>query len=111
MTEQARPPRIRRRWCWAFAIVVGVITEALCLYCRFGLGQTAVEFNRTAPLLLQLHHMFWSVPLLILLPFVWRWERLSGVLAGASVGFIVSDLAHHFVILPITAGETGWHWP
>ena len=29
---------------------------------------SATEFNATAPLLLQIHHMFWSVPLLLVLP-------------------------------------------
>lgn len=101
----------RRQWCWTWAILAGVIVEATCLYLRFERGETAVEFNRTAPLLLQLHHMFWSVPLLAILPLVWRHPRFSGTLSGTAIGFVVSDLAHHFLILPLLIGETGWHWP
>ena len=100
-----------KSWCWAGAILAGVIVEAICLYLRFDRGETAVEFNRTAPLLLQLHHMFWSVPLLVALPLAWRRPRISGTLSGVAIGFIVSDLAHHFLVLPLLIGETGWHWP
>ena len=71
----------------------------------------AVEFNKTAPLLWQNHHMFWSLPLLLIVPFVWRKPRLSGAMLGVSLGLIVSDLMHHFVVLPLIVGNTGWHWP
>jgi hypothetical protein len=101
----------RKQWTWYWAVVVGVVVEAICLYLRFERGRTAVEFNRTAPLLLQLHHMFWAVPLIALLPLLWRRARISGAVCGVSIGFIASDIAHHFLILPALIGETGWHWP
>jgi hypothetical protein len=101
----------RKRWTIVFGVVVTLLTEAVTLYLRFGRGQTAADFNKTAPLLLQIHHMFWSVPLLAALPVRWRWPRLSGAIAGTAIGFIVSDLLHHFVVLPLAVGNTGWHWP
>ena len=55
--------------------------------------------------------MFWSIPLLAVVPFVWRRPKLSGALLGVSFGLILSDLAHHFIVLPLTVGNTGWHWP
>jgi hypothetical protein len=88
-----------------------VLVEGITLYLRFRSGVTAGEFNQTAPLLLQIHHMFWSVPLLLIVPFVWRKPRLSGAMLGLALGFILSDLLHHFVVLPLTVGNIGWHWP
>lgn len=101
----------RRRWAIAWAVAVTLLTEAVTLYLRFGRHQTATEFNKTAPLLLQIHHMFWSVPLLAALPLCWRWPRLSGTLTGIAIAFIASDLLHHFFVLPLLVGNTGWHWP
>lgn len=81
------------------------------LYLRFGRHQTAKEFNQTAPLLLQIHHMFWSVPLLAALPACGHRPRLRGAIAGVAIGLIISDLLHHFFVLPLLVGNTGWHWP
>ena len=64
-----------------------VLAEAATLYLRFRSEITATEFNQTAPLLLQIHHMFWSVPLLVVVWLVWRNVRLSGALLGIALGF------------------------
>lgn len=101
----------RRRWALVWAVLTTLITEAITLYLRFGRHQTAAEFNKTAPLVLQIHHMFWSVPLLALLPFIWRRPRLSGALLGIALGLILSDLIHHLIVLPLLVGNSGWHWP
>ncbi|REJ88137.1 MAG: hypothetical protein DWQ34_12085 [Planctomycetota bacterium] len=96
-SQKSERARIKRRqWLWGWAAGVTVLTEAVTLQLRFGQGRTAVEFNKTAPLLLQIHHMFWAVPLFMLLPLCWRKPRLSGSLLGIGIGFILSDLAHHF---------------
>jgi hypothetical protein len=111
--EELPNPRSTQRWRAAaiWSIVVTVLTEAVTVAIRFGNGTSAVEFNATAPLLLQIHHMFWSVPLLVTVWFLWRWPKLSGALLGVSLGLIASDLLHHFVVLPVVVGNTGWHWP
>ena len=112
LPDKAGSARLRRkRWAIAWVLAATLLTEAITLYLRFGRQQTAVEFNKTAPLVLQIHHMFWSVPLLAALPFCWRRPRLSGALLGIALGFIISDLLHHFVVLPLLVGNTGWHWP
>jgi len=103
--------RIRSRAVILWAVVSTLVVEAVTLYLRFRSGVSATEFNKTAPLLLQIHHMFWSVPLLLVVPFVWRKPRLNGALLGIALGLILSDLLHHFVVLPLTVGNTGWHWP
>lgn len=102
---------LRTRWMLSFAAASGLLVEVITLILRFGRGLTAVEFNKTVPLVLQIHHMFWSVPLFLVAPLFWRRPRLSGMLLGVGIGFIASDLIHHFVILPLTDGNTGWHWP
>lgn len=101
-----------RRWTIVLWTVIStVLIEALTIYLRFHSGVNAAEFNKTAPLLLQIHHMFWSIPLFLAVPLVWRRPRLSGALLGIAFGLIFSDLSHHFVVLPLTVGNTGWHWP
>ena len=44
--------------------------EAITAYLRFQRGIAATDFNKTAPLLLQIHHMFWSLPLFVISPLV-----------------------------------------
>ncbi len=94
---------------WTVAVSIGF--ELVTIYLRFRTGISATQFNETAPLLLQVHHMFWSLPLLVVLPFLWKTPKLSGAILGTGLGFILSDLAHHFIVLPLTVGNTGWHWP
>lgn len=100
----------RRSSAILWTIVSTLVVEAITGYLRFRKGITATEFNKTAPLL-RIHHMFYSLPLFLAVPLVWRWPRLSGALLGIAFGLIVSDLLHHFVVLPLTVGNIGWHWP
>jgi hypothetical protein len=101
-----------RRCLWLFTLIIGVGFELITLAVRFVHGVSAVEFNKTAPLLLQIHHMFWSAPLFVIAAVTsWRFPRVTGTLIGIGLGFILSDLVHHFVVLPILVGNTGWHWP
>jgi hypothetical protein len=44
-------------------------------------------------------------------PFLLARGPTFDALIGISIVLIASDLAHHFIILPILAGTTGWHWP
>jgi hypothetical protein len=100
-----------QRILWLWTGIVTVLVEAVTLYLRFRRGVTAAEFNQTAPFLLRIHHMFWAIPLLAIAWAAWRKARLSGALLGLALGLILSDLLHHFVILPLVVGNTGWHWP
>jgi hypothetical protein len=54
--------------------------------------------------------MFWPIALAPLLAVV-RHRRAIHVLLGISAGLILSDLLHHFVVLPLWVGNIGWHWP
>ena len=102
----------RRSAILLWTVVATALVEALTIYLRFGRGVSAVEFNKTAPpLVLQIHHMFYSIPLLLAVPFLWRKPGLSSAILGIALGLILSDLAHHFLVLPLTVGNTGWHWP
>lgn len=95
----------------ATSVVCTILTELVTLWLRFGLGATAAEFNRTAPLVLQVHHMFWSIPLLLLAAISGQRPRTNDLFRGIAAGLVASDLLHHFVVLPLTVGNTGWHWP
>ena len=103
----------RNKTCWratlAWTIASGLVIEGITLYLRFGQGRTAIEFNQTAPLMLQIHHMFWSVPVFLVAILVDTKARR--ILFGIGFGLIISDLAHHFLVLPLLVGNTGWHWP
>jgi hypothetical protein len=101
----------RRRIAMFWTVIVTVLTEAVTIYLRFGKGENAAEFNKTAPLLLQIHHAFWCIPFFILAPFLWRYPKLSGSLLVIGCGFILSDAMHHLIVLPLTVGNMGWHWP
>jgi hypothetical protein len=101
----------RRSAIILWTVASTILIEALTIYLRFGRGVNATEFNKTAPLLLQIHHMFYSIPLLLVVPFLWRKPRFSSALLGTALGLILSDLSHHFLVLPLTVGNTGWHWP
>jgi len=96
---------------WAWAGGTTLAAEAVTLFTRFAVGVSAVEFNRTAPLMLQMHHMFWSVPLFAAAAVLWRFQGLRRALLGIGIGLVASDLLHHFIVLPILVGNTGWHWP
>lgn len=107
MTAEHPCRRLAAFWTIGVTVVVELITVAV----RFGAGISAAEFNKSAPLLLQFHHSFWSIPLLLVLPLTWRRPRFSGALLGIALGLILSDAIHHLLVLPITVGNTGWHWP
>jgi len=95
-------------WC---ALGVTLAMEAITVVLRIKVG-SATSFERTAhpPLLLQIHHMFWPVLILPVVPFL-RNRTAVHALLGISVGLIASDLIHHFVVLPLWIGNIGWHWP
>ena len=102
---------VRLKTTTTWTVAVTVVAESVTLYLRFVRGETATEFNKTAPMLFQVHHMFWGVPLLLVLPFIWRRPRMAGALLGVALGLVISDLVHHGLVLPLTAGNMGWHWP
>jgi hypothetical protein len=101
----------RRRALFVWLAATTLLAEAVTLYLRFHTGMSAAEFNKDAPLLMQIHHMFWGVPLLPVAVWLWRKPRVAGTLLGIAGGLLLSDLLHHFVILPLLVGNTGWHWP
>jgi hypothetical protein len=102
---------IRYRSAVLWTIGVTLLVETITLGLRFVAGIIAVQFNATAPLLMQIHHMFWCIPLFVVAPLFWRSPRASGAIIGVGCGFVLSDLLHHFIVLPLTVGDTGWHWP
>ena len=89
------------RWKYAavYAGVATVVAEAVTVAMRFGTGMSAADFNATKPpLLLQIHHLFWCLPLLPVVPFVWHKPKLSGALLGIS---IAADGRQHRLALAV----------
>ena len=66
-TKANNPPRLKHIAYWVIALTL--VFELLTIGIRVLSGMSASEFNRSnPPLLLQIHHMFWAVPFLIVLP-------------------------------------------
>jgi len=38
-------------------------------------------------------------------------DFVQGMIIGLFRPESLSDLLHHFAVLPIIVGNTGWHWP
>ena len=97
------------RWC----AVVTLIGEAITIVARLVSGTSAAEHiaETNPPLVLQVHHMFWAVPLLIAAALIRRNRLLRCRVAGFALGVALSDLMHHFIVLPLWVGNIGWHWP
>ncbi len=100
-----------KRSFWKLTLSLTVIMELITISMRLAFGQSAAEYitETNPPLLLQLHHMFWSVPFVIAGVFVSERMR-SSVLWSIALGLIASDLSHHFLVLPLWVGNTGRHW-
>ena len=101
----------RQQTAWFWTVTCTLAAELITIACRAVTGMAAADIPDTTHWLLRLHHMFWCTPLLLAVPFVWKCQRTSGVLVGISAGLILSDLVHHFIVLPLWVGNTGWHWP
>ena len=96
-------PRLRWKYAVAFAVVSTVAVEAVTVAVRFGAGHSAADFIATAPpLLMRIHHMFWCIPLLAVLPAVWQFQKTSGALASfSSVTPPPQYLEQFLVVFPV----------
>ena len=98
------------RICLIWCLIVTVVGELITIICRIAAGGPATAILRPEThVLIRMHHMFWAIPVLIVAIFVKGSARMR--LVGIAGGLILSDLAHHFVVLPLWVGNTGWHWP
>jgi len=97
------------RWC----VAVTLIGETITVIARLVSGVSAAEYiaETDPPLILQIHHMFWAVPLLIWAALIRKNRLLQHRVVGIALGVVLSDLVHHFIVLPLWVGNTGWHWP
>jgi hypothetical protein len=94
------------------AVITTVIVEAVTVLTRLITGMSAADFNaKDPPLILQIHHMVWSIPLFLIALLFYRKRSVCQVLVGLGIGLILSDLMQHFIVLPLWVGNTGWHWP
>lgn len=102
----------RERPFWSLTLALTVLMELITIAMRLAFGQSAADYIAKAnlPLLLQMHHMFWSVPFAIASVLV-SGRRSSTILWSITLALIASDLSHHFLVLPVWVGHTGWHWP
>jgi hypothetical protein len=103
----------RRRLLFS-AVVSTALFEAATVAGRLlSRGSAAEWVERTRPpLWLQIHHMFWAIPVAAAAGAVReRFPRTATALAGVAIGLVASDLLHHVLVLPLWVGNTGWHWP
>lgn len=83
--------------------------EIVTCVCRFAIGWRSREFAgryKRYTLGIRWHHGYFGVlllpPVLLLVPAA---SPIHAPLIATGAGLIVSDLLHHFVVLPITTGE------
>ncbi len=109
MTDNASSRCTVIRWC----VAVTVIGEAITIVARLVSGTSAAEHiaRTNPPLILQIHHMFWAIPLLIWAALIRKNRLLRSRVVGLALGVALSDLVHHFIVLPLWVGNIGWHWP
>ncbi|NNJ27058.1 hypothetical protein [Alienimonas chondri] len=96
------------------AVLCTTLFEGLTIAGRLLSGGSAAEWieKTEPPLWLQVHHMFWAIPVAAIAWAAWeRFPRVGAALGGIAMGLVASDLLHHFVVLPLWVGNTGWHWP
>lgn len=101
------------RFLFGLTIALTVLFELLTIGARVFYGQSAAEWTQATnpPLVLRVHHLFWSIPFVIAALTLSKLTRTSLVLWSIAFALILSDLIHHFIVLPIWVGNTGWHWP
>lgn len=98
------------RTFWMWTGVVTVVGELVTVAARLAAGGPATAILKPEThVLIRMHHMFWSIPFFIVACVVWGTARQR--LLGIAAGLILSDLAHHFIVLPLWVGNCGWHWP
>lgn len=84
--------------------------EALTILARLLYGKSASEFieQNDPPFLLQIHHMFWSAPFILVGLLAWQKPAVREPCFSITIGLVLSGLMHHFIVLPIWVGNTGW---
>jgi len=104
-------PRWRNTLIWCIAVTAAV--ETVTIVARFTSGTSAADFQaaHALPLPLCIHHLFWGFPPIIIAAFAWQRPKPAGALLGLGLGLILSDVIHHCIVLPLTVGNMGWHWP
>jgi hypothetical protein len=104
---------LRSKTFWLWCLATTVVAEFTTAGCRVYFDQSAAEFNTAAnpPLVVKMHHMFWAIPLVLTGLVLLKRREVARSVFGASAGLVLSDLVHHFVVLPLWVGSTGWHWP
>jgi hypothetical protein len=104
-----RNPRWRPAAYWTCFVTVAV--EALTATLRFSTGKSITQVSSDWPIWLRTHHMFWGALVLVASFMVWGRNRLWAAIFGIGLGLILSDAIHHLIVLPLTVGDYGWHWP
>jgi hypothetical protein len=101
------------RWHIAFYWTIGVtvLVEAITAALRFSTGKSVTEFSGNWPIWLRTHHMFWGVAVIVASFVAWKTHRWWGAFIGIGLGLVLSDAIHHLIVLPLTVGNMGWHWP
>jgi hypothetical protein len=110
-SQETAAENSQRILLWGLLIGIAV-AEIVTIACRIFFDQSAAEFNATnPPWILKIHHMFWAVPFISIglvglalgKKMIWPWI--------ITISLVASDHLHHFVVLPLWVGNTGWHWP
>lgn len=91
-----------RRWIWS-GLAGAALCEIVACVGRFGAGVRSADVITPLTLGVRIHHGYVGAALLVLalvLPPKWRYAS-----AAIGLALVVSDLIHHFVVLPLALGS------
>jgi len=100
---------LNRRKTIYLALLLTTAFELATIAARYFGTMSAQEYiDKYQPhILVQIHHMFWSLPLIIIGLLLYRYKTTFNIIMAISAAFIFSDLRHHFIILPLWVSYTG----
>ena len=101
-----KPSGWRTRQMVLLVVVLSLLIELLTAAMRFGLGSQAAspsDLVKTCTLGLRVHHLYLGAVCLLLAVALRRRLAMRNLLVVIGAALVLSDLAHHFLVLwPIT---------
>jgi hypothetical protein len=112
--EEDLPKKQRNaRWILGRALVLSAIIEGITLLCRFGLGLQATRDTAATigclTLGIRVHHSYVGVAVIAAAWLLRRRPALFRWLAVLGLALLLSDLAHHFLVLWPIVGSPEFH--
>ena len=98
----------------AYGLLLAVLYECGTAFCRFGLGMqtTSTTASWLGPLLLgiRVHHLYIGVLFGVVGKLMRPMAAVRNLCYSSAIMLVVSDLAHHFIVLKLAIGSCEFDW-